>query len=388
MPDVKQKSKVLQIIFVGSLAPALLISLVLALAWTDYIPFLFILIGYTFVGHYLIRYLGERGKNAEWFISIAVLHLLLLTPETALRLYQFQYDTGIQFAYPRSFQKFVPHEELFWTLPPGQEGINSLGFPDAEIEVPKPANVCRTLFLGDSVPMQGYPKVVERILKEQQIPAQSVSLALAGYATYQGRVLVDKYGPMIAPDVVVVVYGWNDHWLAYGAIDSQKKIDINLRQQVSSYLYTNVRILQGIRYLLIPLMGKDIPLTELRVPLAEYIANLTYIGEFFEAKGVPVIFITPPTTYYDFDVPDYLIEQGFAVDKKSVIQLHRQYNQSLRELTSAKGWLTLESEQEFESSPDLGVLFLEDGIHLTAFGVETMGQHIADFIVGESCLVP
>ncbi len=135
MHNTKQKSKILQIIFIGSLVPALLISLVLALAWTDYIPFLFVLIVYTFVGHYLIQYLGERGKNTEWFISIAVLNLLLLTPETALRLYQFQYETGIQFAYPKSFQKFIPHEELFWTLPPNQEGVNSLGFPGDEIEL-------------------------------------------------------------------------------------------------------------------------------------------------------------------------------------------------------------------------------------------------------------
>lgn len=385
MQVVEKQTKNLQIVFVISLIPMLLGSLILALAWVDYRAFLFILIGYTFAGHYLIRYLSQRGKNNEWFISLAVIHLLILTPEVFLRLNQFYYTTGIQFGYPKTFEEFVPDEELFWTLPPNQPHVNSWGFPGNEVEIPKPAEACRILFLGDSVPMQGFPNEVKRVLNERQLPAEIVNLSIAGYSTYQGRAVVDKYGAVVAPDIVVVDYGWNDHWLAYGSIDSQKKIDISLSQRAFSYVYNNLRILQGLRYLVTPVLGQDIPLPVERVPLNEYVDNLTYIGEFFTARDVPVVFMTPPTSHYALGVPDYLIEQKFAVDKESVIRLHRQYNQALRELTKAKGWYLLDLEQAYETSPDLERIFTKDGIHLTDDGRNIIGTDVANFISDKSC---
>lgn len=385
MQVVEKQTKNIQIVFVISLIPVLLGSLILALAWVDYRAFLFILIGYTFAGHYLIRYLSQRGKNNEWFISLAVIHLLILTPEVLLRLNEFYYTTGIQFGYPKTFEEFVPDEELFWTLPPNQPQVNSWGFPGNEVEIPKQAEACRILFLGDSVPMQGFPNEVKHVLNERQLPTEIVNLSVAGYSTYQGRVVVDKYGSVVAPDIVVVIYGWNDHWLAYGSIDSQKKIEFGLSQRAFSYLYNNLRILQGLRYLVTPVLGQDIPLPVERVPLNEYVDNLTYIGEFFTARDVPVVFITPPTSHYALGVPDYLIEQKFAVDKESVIRLHRQYNQALRELTEAKGWYLLDLEQTYETSPDLERIFTKDGIHLTSYGRNVIGKDVADFISDKNC---
>jgi hypothetical protein len=125
-------ARIVQFIFVGSLVPALLGSLMLALLWPDYLPLLFSLIGFAFLGHYL----AGRNKNNNWLLSIALLNTLILTPEVVLRLSQFHYESGIQFAFPRSFQKFVEDEDLFWVLPAGQPGVNSLGFPGDEIETP------------------------------------------------------------------------------------------------------------------------------------------------------------------------------------------------------------------------------------------------------------
>jgi lysophospholipase L1-like esterase len=382
-------ARIVQFIFVGSLVPALLGSLMLALLWPDYLPLLFSLIGFAFLGHYL----AGRNKNNNWLLSIALLNTLILTPEVVLRLSQFHYESGIQFAFPRSFQKFVEDEDLFWVLPAGQPGVNSLGFPGDEIETPKPADRCRILFLGDSVPMQGYPEVVEALLNQQQlaVPVESISLAMSGYSSYQGRVLIDKYGAMVDPDLVVVSYGWNDHWLAYGMIDSQKEIDLTERSQLDQsfiIVYNNFRLLQWLRYIFIPLLGGEVPLVEVRVPLNEYVANLTYIGNFFAVDNIPVLFIIPPTTHPVFGVPDYLFEDGFAADKESVIRLHRAYNETLREVVVANQWLVLDMATEFEDRPDLSEIFIFDGIHLTDLGVNMFGERIADTLVGHGCLLP
>ncbi len=392
MDKPENTAKIVQFIFVASLVPALIGSLMLTLLWIEYWPLLFGLMAFIFLGHFLIRYLGKQQKNVNWFLSIAILNLLILTPEVFLRLSQFHYETGIQFGFPRSFQKFTPHEDLFWTLPANQAGISSLGFPGDEIKIPKSVEVCRILFLGDSVPMQGYPDVVETLLNQQPLekPAESVSLAMAGYSTYQGRVLVNKFGEVIAPDIVVVAYGWNDHWLAYGAIDSQKVIEVDQTwpQRTFTFVYTNMRLLQWIRYLLTPVLGANVALDSVRVPLAEYVENLIHIGEFFEGRDVPVVFITPPSAHYMLGVPDELVDDGFAVNKESVIELHKAYNQALRDTAEPRGWLILEQEETFAASPDLSRIFIYDGIHLTENGLNVIAQHIADFISGKSCLVP
>lgn len=389
MQQSESTARIVQFIFVTSLVPALVGSLLLALLWPEYQPFLFSLLGFAFLGHYLAR----RNKNSNWLLSIALLNILVLTPEVVLRLAQFRYESGIQFAFPRSFQKFVEDEDLFWVLPTGQPGINSLGFPGEEIEIPKPTDRCRILFLGDSVPMQGYPDVVERLLNQQQLalPAESVSLAMSGYSSYQGRVLVDKYGAMLEPDLVVVSYGWNDHWLAYGMIDSQKEVDLAERSQFDQsviVIYNNFRILQWLRYIFVPLLGADVPLAEVRVPSNEYADNLTYIGKFFTADHIPVLFLVPPTTHPVFGVPDYLVAEGFAVDKESVTRLHRAYNETLREVAAADQWLILDLAREFEDRPDLSKIFISDGIHLTDLGVNLFGERIAERLVGHGCLLP
>ena len=153
-------------------------------------------------------------------------------------------------------------------------------------------------------------------------------------------------------------------------------------------MYTNLRLLQAVRYALTPILGKDVPLNSVRVPPDEYVDNLTYIGEFFAARGVPVVFITPPSAHYKLGVPDELVDEGFATDKSSVIKLHKAYNQALREMAGTKGWPVLDQEKDFEAAPELRKIFISDGIHLTDYGLRVIGQHIADFITGKSCLAP
>ena len=391
MDDTLQRATTIRLtraVFVGSLVAPIVCAYLLVISdHSGWVHVLLLLLGLAIAGHVAIVALARRGNSVTWFLSVAALNVLLLTPELVLRQAQFRHDAGIQFGYPRpsEFEILVPDEELFWRLAPGRPDVNSLGFRGREIERPKPAQVYRVLFLGDSVPYQGYPALVETFLNGPgRGPRRfaSVNLAVPGYSTYQGRRVVARYAEMLEPDLAVISYGWNDHWQAYGAVDSRKTIavDRSAAGRAMRTLYEHSRLVQWLRWMLAPLLGREQPLSVVRVPRDEYEANLIDIGSFFAARRVPVIFITPPTAHYALGVPDYLVTEGFAASKERVTALHREYNQIVRDVAAAHGWLSLDLERELAGLDSLPELFGRDGIHLTRAGSALVARRIADFI--------
>ena len=109
---------------------------------------------------------ASRAPRApQWVLAGASL-ALCLWPETCLRVSGFRFDRAgvIEFGYPRpdKMSEARRDSELFWTLDPAIEGVNSAGFPGPEFEIPKPAGRRRVVFFGDSV--LRYPPLVEEAL--------------------------------------------------------------------------------------------------------------------------------------------------------------------------------------------------------------------------------
>ena len=328
--------------------------------------------------------LHRRGLPVQWLLLVAVINLCVVAPELGLRSANFQHEAGIQFGYPRpsQFVRFEADPELFWKLRYPQPGVNSLGFPGDEFEIDKRRGVFRVLFLGDSVTYQGYPELVEQLL-EAAYPShhfEAISLAVAGYSSHQGRVLAEKYGRALDPDAVVVFFGWNDHWLAYGATDAEKKNTVPTAADALQQLaYARSRLLQATQWLRAQLLGiREIPLRETRVGLAQYRENLTAIRAVFAANDVPVIFITAPTALYRLGVPRYLVERGFLPDEASAARLHASYNQAVRDDFDRDGSQVLDLETELSgvSDEELRTLFKADTIHLTGAGLRAVAERV------------
>ena len=87
--------------------------------------------------------------------------------------------------------------------------------------------VFRIIYLGDSCTQQGFPGIIERLLNyffgTDSLRFECITLAVSGYSSYQGKVMAEMYGGLFEPDLVVVLFGWNDHWQAYHSIDSKTK---------------------------------------------------------------------------------------------------------------------------------------------------------------------
>jgi lysophospholipase L1-like esterase len=375
-------SRILRTLFIASLLIPLGLAFIMTARGRGYIPLYTVLVLYALAGFCLIPVLARRGNGDRVFLSLAVLNVLLLTPEMLLRFVRFEFAPGVQFGYPRptSWEPLLPDAELFWKLPPNLEGVNAWGFRGRDWVVPKPPGVYRLMFLGDSV-QRAYPALVELLLSADRTGpgrVETLNLSVEGYSSHQGRILTDRFGTMLEPDLVIVSYGWNDHWQAYGSADSSKEVDTDTspigRTVQVAFRYS--RTLQWLR----SLGGTPEPLPIPRVSLAAYRDNLSYIGGFFAQRKVPVVFLTSPTAHDLLGVPDFLIEMGFAPDKESVIRLHHAYNDVVREVAAREPLRLFDLAAETVSPEVARAAFADDGIHLTPEGVALMARQVAGFV--------
>jgi lysophospholipase L1-like esterase len=333
-------------------------------------------------------------KAKQLLLGLGTLVVALALPEIALRLFGFHFEPGIEFGFPRpqAMAKFAPDERLFWKLRTGDASVaekwsgNSMGFPGPEVVLPKPQGMERILFLGDSCTFLGYPEFTMKDLRgapeEKGKSFDSVILAIPGYSSHQGRVAAEMYGQNLEADVVVVYFGWNDHWKAYGSIDSEKVVHVShsLPSRFFARASRDMRLLQAMNWLRQRMTGADQPIGRLRVPPEEYAANLTAIDALFEQHGTQVIFVTAPTSHYALGVPPYLLLLHFVDDAEGAMKLHRAYNEIVRETARRTGAILLDLEAEAEARDDLATLFIADGIHFTEAGNAWVGGRVAQCI--------
>ncbi len=347
-----------------------------------------VLVIFSIVCLFIMSFLHRRGIGIGFFISIAILNLLIVVPELSLRVTNFRYESGIQFGYPRAgdFVTFEQDVDLFWKLNTHLPKVNSRGFLGKEFVIPKPSHVFRILFLGDSTAYQGYPLFVERLLNSQRSSEspefERVSLAVPGYSSFQGKILAKMYGDLLQPNMVIVLYGWNDHWLAYGAKDSEKIVNESTLTKFMVTLHRS-KLVQWIFWLCDRIKGThQIPLDEVRVPLNEYKNNLTEIREIFSKNNVPIIFMTTPTSHYRLGVPDYIVDMKFVQKSEDALHYHKQYNEVVREIARTGNQYLLDLEAEFSllSEEKLKQIFQKDGIHFREEGLADVAKRMASFI--------
>jgi lysophospholipase L1-like esterase len=330
--------------------------------------------------------LARRGFPTDWVLALAAVNLLLVVPELSLRLARFRYESGIQFGYPRPIRmvEFEPDADLFWRLPSSEPDVNSLGFPGDEIAQPKPEGTFRILFLGDSCTYQGYSSLTETILTRRtssKLTIEAVNLGVPGYSSHQGRVLAEMYADAFEPDLVFAHFGWNDHWLAYGAVDAEKIVEVPQGIRASGFYreLANLRLLQLGRKLVRSAGAEPVPLADVRVPLEDYRRNLRSIRSAFARRGVPVIFATAPSAHRTRGVPAYLLEFKFARDLRSVVEVHDRYVTATREVAAEEeSSAVLDLVLAADGAESVDAIFREDGIHFSDDGLEWVAERFAE----------
>ncbi len=121
-----------------------------------------------------------------------------------------------------------PDPVLFWRSI-RRYPYNAQGFKGKELPPVKGPHEFRIFCYGDSntdgPDRGGWPEQLQAVLDLRSLPGVRefavVNAGVAGYSSYQGLRRFQQEVATYSPDLVLVSFGWNDHWEALGAPDKQ-----------------------------------------------------------------------------------------------------------------------------------------------------------------------
>ena len=204
-----------------------------------------------------------------------------------------------------------------WEKKPGYKG--SLGLADREFdaqgyftadsdEVDGLSGHKRVIFIGDSNTFGWGASTPESFVEvtESLLPGvDAINLGVVGYSSYQGRKVLEKYLPLLKPDLVVVSFNFNDRrYVPHpGAIDGSEEFQRVYEASHGavhaitgllemSHLYRGLRLLmRKLGVAPSPDAETDVRGLAPRVDEASYRQNLSEIATETKRVGVPLLFV-------------------------------------------------------------------------------------------------
>jgi lysophospholipase L1-like esterase len=218
-----------------------------------------------------------------------------------------------------------------------------------------------TRLTDDGVP---YSLALESLLGSQTIEVFNASLP--GYTTYQGRAWLHHGLLDLRPDVVVIYFGWNDHWRSTGIADSEL-----------------ARLMRPARPRLLNLLVKPHTPHPLRVPPAEYSANLAAMLADIRAAGAKPLLILAPH-HLTAEAQARLRENGNVLPGDDPTALHESYLALTREAAAAAGAEVVDAAAVFATLDAWPEILMRDGIHPTQIGhlilASLLSEHLASLV--------
>jgi lysophospholipase L1-like esterase len=267
--------------------------------------------------------------------------------------------------------RFQADPDLFWKLPVHPRDVDYRAVqPDVPVS-PKGAKR-RILVMGDSCSRLSTAIPPYSVLLEDSLRAYGVEVfnaAVPGYTTWQGRAWLKKQLLAMEPDLVVVYFGWNDHWRATGITDRDY-----------------AQRLRGSTPRLALLFRKMPEPPPLRVPVDAYRENLLAIVEELEAAGAKVTLVTAPSNLTQ-EARTRILQTRYLVRGDDAGAMHQAYLKTVHEVSESTNASLLDASAAFAAARAPQRLMMRDGIHLTDKGHRLMttllAAHLAPDLSGE-----
>lgn len=304
-------------------------------------------------------------------LALASLVVSVTLVEGALRLAHFEYHLmpTVQFGWPDPqtiASNYARDPDLFWVTRDYRDKLRAAHRTHPDV-----------IFMGDSCTEFGtYPaRTVEALAAEGAPVRTGMHVAAGGWSSEQGLVQLQRDILPLHPKVVVVFYGWNDHWMALGPTDP----DLHLARRLL-WLADHSRIAQAALKARVGWSARESHRAN-RVPPDRYRRNLDRIAALAKDAGIKPVFVTAPSNYVSGHEPEYLLRRHIA-RLSDVIPLHQQYVQLTREAARESGALLCDASAAFSALPGShDRYFRSDAIHFTPEGDEQLARIVSGCIL-------
>jgi len=320
-------------------------------------------------------------------VSLAIALAVLALAEAGLRAFGFEHDAApvvFRFGYPNPREMtglFRTDPRLFWRFRPGTVfdaeapvPINARGYRGPEPRDPRPPGLVRIAVLGDSVAFgsaSAWPEILAERLR-RSLPGREVEVlnfGVPGYTVVQGlRQFEDEVGAL-EPDLVLVAYGWNDHWMARGGLPDAERDPRALEENRLALALARLRLTQALHALLRRADEGAVVSSTRRVPLPAFEDHVARLVDAARATGAVPIVIDLPSALTEETLPGYLVDQGFTPSARDAVADHERYAALARGTALRLGAAWVGTGEAFAPGgiPDPS-LFTADRIHLSVAG--------------------
>ncbi|MDA0323249.1 MAG: SGNH/GDSL hydrolase family protein [Verrucomicrobia bacterium] len=265
--------------------------------------------------------------------------------------------------------RFESDARLLWRFKHGTsihgQSVNTLGFPEREVDPRKRPDTTRVICLGDSCTADGVPpysSILHELLTNAPPAAgswEALHNGVHGYSILQGVEQFRHTTVGLQPDIVTIYFGWNAHWRG--------------EQTDAEQFATRGAgpILSALRRLYRSSSRPD-QARPLRVPSSQYTNALTTLVREIRAEGIiPIIITAPRAEHLSSVIAD---RQGNPLDE--IHELHDHYAALTRSVASAEQVILIDAARLVETHPGRHEFFRADGIHLRLAGRRKMAELI------------
>lgn len=276
--------------------------------------------------------------------------------------------------------------DLIWSFRKGEKYhgrmINALGYREREIETVKAPGVRRVICMGDSVTAQGepgYSQYLHDALNRQAATGElweAFNMAVYGYSAAQGHRAFQLHAAGLAPDVVTLFFGWNDHWIE---MRTDRLRMARRLGPVRGWLHERLKNRRLYQVGVLAFGGRaGAARTEpgFRVPPDEYVQVLTEFIADIRAAGAQPLLITAPRRHVTpgkRKFPEYEAKIDFNAT-------HDHYAELTRRVAREQDVALLDLHATF-ADPAYDRAFMADGIHFKQQGLKQIGEALAERIL-------
>lgn len=286
-------------------------------------------------------------------------------------------------------------QHLFWRFRPNQI-IDSKAFSDITYhinsdgmrgdEINKTKEGLRIIALGNSCTF-GWGVRHEKIwttLVQYQLqsqlgtPVEVINCGVPGYSSFQGKLYFENELLKYNPDIVLVMFGWNDQWTAGKGISDAEQEPPNILIITTQNLLSKLKVYQFFRKIFLSMTEKEEKISpdnmtgKRRVSRSEFENNLRSIVRTAKEHNIIPVLLVPPVASL----------QNYHLGSASRFhQQHKSYQDKVKTAAKYEDVTCIDEQIPFDRYNNLFTNPANDPIHFNANGHAVFAKTVVDTLL-------